>query len=317
LLAIASMEFEFEVLDELYIKGGLGTLWHSVLGLALKDQGCIKGDLPCSECELFKLCDYTALFKKLVQEDGTIIKAKQTVSPPHVFVADRLGERSLKRGESFSVKLNIIGTAISRASSLIRAMQQAGISGLGNRHRSCLHLLSVTLGSVTCPQSKSKIWQQGDRFDVQSMMPEIERLEVPPMPANVQLAFVSPYIPKAAPSGEIKTFDLAYFMRALMRNVSIALEVYTDEGQPAQAMGHYRQLAEDSRQLEVLDNNVSWQATKTYSLAKQRLNDVSGWVGTIRLGPDNAQGLWPYLWLGQWLGNGKMRSQGFGQYVLF
>ena len=80
-------EFVFDALGDLEVPAMPGALWHSVFGLALHNQSCIKPGMKCEGCLLLHQCDYPYLFRRIAPPDSEMM-AEREVPVPHVFVSE-------------------------------------------------------------------------------------------------------------------------------------------------------------------------------------------------------------------------------------
>jgi sortase (surface protein transpeptidase) len=96
----------------------------------------------------------------------------------------------------------------------------------------------------------------------------------------------------------------------IIRRISLLQYFYTDK----RLQADFKQLKQQTQQIEIIKQALHWQRGQRFSARSSTTADTSGWMGQLEI--KNNITLWPYLWLGQWLGIGKNASMGFGRYRL-
>jgi hypothetical protein len=143
-----------------------------------------------------------------------------------------------------------------------------------------------------------------------------ESPRVPAAPAAVRLVFDSAYKPSGK-AGRRDGIDLGRLLMAVVRRLSLLQYFYTGRRLDAP----FAELKQAAGQVPVISHQLRREASRRYSARRRVRVDTSGLIGELDLdlsgsGSGAAAALWPYLYLGQWLGVGKNTSMGFGQYRL-
>lgn len=280
-------------------------LWHGVFGLHLRAQSCVVPDGACQGCLLLHQCQYSYLFSGPRPPDAELMRRYDTIPVPHALRIDRDHPESIRAGDELSVSMVLIGEANARLPLVIQAMAAAGQGGLGHqRGRVWLHDVTQRLPGERPPQL---VASHGRLHEI----PPPRAPEPPPAPAAVRIRFLSPY--KA--SGQANRsggLDIGPFLMALVRRASLLQYFYTGQ----QLDAPFASLKSASAQARILERALHPQAASRFAARHGQRIDTGGLVGHLDLDMSGIEGLWPYLYLGQWLNVGKNASMGFGRYEL-
>lgn len=302
-LPLAEYQLTYQLEQSLTLPAYSGGLWHSVFGLALRQLVCVT-DLPqCEPCLFLHQCDYPYLFRGPTPPNTALMRKYPSIPLPHIvrFKATE-GDCTLSAGQSLSVNMVLVGKANQRLPVVIKALSAAGQRGLGKR-RVRGQLQQVTQISA---QAAPKILL-GD--SVEPVEACVEMPIIPALPETLRWQWLTPYKPSGSAG---RTFEFERMMMAVIRRISLLQYFYTG----VQLEADFKQLKADAAQVQPEHTALHWQAYQRYSAVHGKSLDISGWLGAIELQPRAVQSLWPYLWLGQWLGVGKNASMGFGHYRL-
>ena len=303
-LPFAEYRFTLKALELVSLPAFADPLWRSVFGLALKQLSCIADKQNCKTCLLRHQCDYSFLTsgQNSPPKKIGVTRNMKDIPNPHVF-RSRIRDYSPKipPGASFSLTLILIGNANDRLPSVIRAMVQAGELGLGKK-RSKFKLLEVIQAG---PGPLERLIMSNQEL-VATGMPELP--VIPASPKVIRFMFQSPYL---LPSNTKLDDGLntTKLIMQIIRRISSLQEPYT--GVPAVADFTYlRSLAENP---VILDADLEVEPGYSYFGNKKRFSAVRG---GMLIDLQNHKELWPWLYLGQWLGVGKQASKGFGRYTV-
>ena len=300
-IPISVIKFIYEAIDPVTIPAYSGTLWHSVFGRALRELNCIAPDFDCKQCMLLHQCDYPYLFRRWGPPESEMMRGKE-IPVPHIFRFDHTEEQLIESGAEFAVSLVLAGSASEKIPVIIRAMFSAGMAGLG-KNRSRARLQNV---SQTGPNSVPITILEQDRI-LEHAQPKYLNNPNPPQTANI--TFITPY----KPSGNNHPYEIniSHFLMAIVRRISLMQYFYTDKRLEADFQ-HLKTLTET---VNVIRTDAEWIRPERPYFAKHGQDvDISGWSGLFEIQIESIQELWPYLFLGQWLGVGKKASMGFGRY---
>lgn len=302
-LPIAEYLFTYQTQNTLNLPSYSGALWHSVFGRALKQLVCVTSMDQCDPCMFLYQCDYPYLFRGPRPPDSDLMRKYPTIPIPHIFRIEDTSEHTLQANEHFSIGMVLTGSANDKLPTIIRAMYAAGIAGLGKQRIPC-QLIDVI---QTGPQQQPVQLMTNGRFTGQA---QAIISETPAIPTQVQLQYLTPY----KPSGSAKTqkVDIVRFIMAVVRRISLLQYFYTGK----QLDADFRQLKASSELLATDNEQLHWHSFQRYSASHGKTIDTSGWLGNYDISLENCGCIWPYLWLGQWLGAGKNASMGFGHYQL-
>ncbi len=302
-LPIAEYKFTYQVQESFTLPACSGTLWHGIFGRALKELVCVTHMDQCDACMFLYQCDYPYLFRGPRPPDSEIMRNYSTIPLPHIFRFDTMSEQSLATDDHFTISMVLVGSANEKLAVIIRAMYAAGINGLGKKRSQC-KLIDVS--QIGPQQQAIQLMDEGQITN--NALPLIP--DIPNTPKQLQLKFLTPY----KPSGKTKEpqLDIDRFIMAVVRRISLLQYFYTGK----QLEADFRQLKESSTSLSIINPELQWQSYQRYSASHGKTIDTSGWLGNCELNLDDNDCLWPYLYLGQYLGAGKNASMGFGRYSI-
>ncbi|HGG58316.1 MAG TPA: CRISPR system precrRNA processing endoribonuclease RAMP protein Cas6 [Gammaproteobacteria bacterium] len=299
-LPLGLIQFRFLAEKSLVFPAYSGSLWHAVFGLALHRQSCIMRGQDCVTCPLRARCDYPTLFKPHAAPDSAMMRGK-SVPPPHVFHSIPEARRVVS-GE-VSISLALLGDAGKRVGAIVNAMRHAGLAGLG-KQRVVLYLKDFhQVGWDGEPIAM--INTRGDIIE-----PLFASPPVPVMPSCFALIFTTPC--RLSGSSHGCSLDVFKMLMAIIRRISLLQYFYTGKRLNAD----FKELKSLTKMISVQDISLVWRSAQRYSARRDVRVDTSGWTGVIRLDLRGIEPLWPYLWIGQWLGVGKNASMGFGHYQI-
>lgn len=127
-----SYTLEFSAGDDGELPAFPGSAIRGAFGHALKRLVCVMRRRPCEGCPLEFNCLYTTIFETRSEPSGAGI-AVRNIRPPHPFVlkVDFVARRQFRKGDTLRLGLNLFGTAVGAHPFALRAMEEAGESGLG------------------------------------------------------------------------------------------------------------------------------------------------------------------------------------------
>jgi hypothetical protein len=304
-LPLALYELTYRARDHLALPAYPRSLWHGVFGLNLKRLACIVPDIECRHCLLLHQCDYSYLFSGPRPPHAELMRKYDTIPVPHVFRVDTALPPTIGAGRTFSVAMVLVAEANARLPLVIRTMAAAGEAGLGaDRGRALLTEVVQRFPTRTAPHRVATAGR---------LLPPDppEHPAEPPLPQQVRVHFRSPYKPSgdaAGPDG----LDLGRLLMAIVRRISLLQYFYTGKKLEAD----FPALKDAAQSVRVIAHDLRLQSGRRASASHGTRIDTSGLLGHIDISMEGLAPLWPYMYLGQWLGVGKNASMGFGQYEL-
>lgn len=278
-----------------------GSAWRGALGHALKRSVCVVRTGACGDCMLYRQCAYPYIFETPPPPDTT--KLRRYDAAPHPFVL-RPGEA---RGCEYPLELILVGRGAGHLPYLIHALERAGHDGIGAR-RQPLELLSVDQAAPTPPPMWGTVFRPGEPIRVQP--PVVPA--VPPPPGTVRVCLHTPLRVRRAEHYVGSTeFGFDDFFSPLLRRISLLSHFHTDT--PLQT--DFAGLTALAQTVPLTRPELRWHDWTRYSSRQKTPVQMGGLVGSFQVDRLPSP-LWPYLWLGQWLHNGKGTSMGLGRYTL-
>ena len=302
-LPIAEYRFNYQAQATLTLPSYSGALWHGVFGRALKQLVCVAALDQCEPCMFLYQCDYPYLFRGPRPPDSDLMRKYPTIPIPHIFRIENNAQQTIQSGQEFTIGMIVTGSANDKLPVIIRAMYAAGVAGLGKQRIPC-QLVNVT---QTGPQRQPNHLMENGRLTESS---HVIIPETPDSKNQFQLQFQTPY--KQSGAAKSKKIDLSRLIMAIIRRISLLQYFYTGK----QLDADFRQLKTSSELISITNQQLHWQPFQRYSASHGKTIDTSGWLGSFDINLENNHSIWPYLWLGQWLGVGKNASMGFGKYQL-
>lgn len=317
-LPIARYRFSARSLDTLQLPQYAGSLLRGQFGAALRHLACMTRQSSCAGCPLQTTCPYTRIFEAAAPEAHQLqrfsaIPNAYVVEPP-LPALDGAGVqagRCLSAGQELVFHMVLVGHALEQLPLVIIAWQRALGRGL-TKARSPLALEQVH-------------WQddRGQLYPVWSaqsthVQTHAASLQVPSMPSDTCGLRLDIHTPlRLQHQGEalrLRQLRPRTLVSAVARRVALVLEFHA--GQPRWG----RQVSDTVARAQGLADrrDLRWFDWRRYSSRQQQEMTLGGAVGQWELGgPREAlAGVWPWLWLGQWLHVGKNASFGLGGYHL-
>lgn len=207
--------------------------------------------------------------------------------------------RAVAPGACLDLNLVLLGGLNSRLTEMVQAVELAAEFGLG-RERGRL-----TLETVLREHADGTIGR------VAAAAPE--RVPVPPPLERVRLTLTTPLrLNQAKQLQTPERFAPQALLTALVRRLSLLCRLHGTT--PIDA--DFKSLKQQAETICAFDAAWAWRDQKRYRAADASEVPVGGLVGQAVLDLREAMGLWPYLWLGQWVHVGKGAVMGMGGFRL-
>jgi hypothetical protein len=240
-------------------------------------------------------CPYHVAFSQKLPVDSDLLRRHQ--KPPHPFSWQVPPVGTMKAGSVFGCTITLIGQAAGHVVAQLQAVQ---------RMFHAPALLAIRIESVAivglAGETVTLPWPLLSPVSELPLVTWGDCMRETGEPSDVlMLEFRSPYRQLVA-GRQSNKFDPSIFLRQLVRRCSALAECYGEELLDID----YRELAEKSRQIAVLDQDLQLQLGGT---------PLAGLVGRVTLAGD-LRDFWPWLVLGQWVNAGKGATFGLGHYVM-
>jgi hypothetical protein len=279
-----------------------GSAWRGGFGHALKRTVCVMRLRPCQGCPLERSCIYPTVFETAPGEQAAKMRRYERVPHPYVLQPPECPPARLGERDEVSLGVTLVGWAGRYVAYVVRALQDAADRGLGP-DRLTLELLTVgSLSPNRQPGLLSGAVEPG--LLAESAMPSI-----PACPPEVEVVQLSPL--RVQREGRLvgpADFRPGDLLSNLIRRVSMLTYFFTDH--PLET--DFRALADLARRLQAKRAELGWVDIVRRSSRQDALMRMGGIVGRFVLPLQGAEPLWPYLWLGQWIGAGKGATMGLG-----
>ncbi len=316
-LPLGRYAFTFRCEEALKFPSFPGSAWRGAFGHALKRTVCVVRHQQCESCSLRTSCTFPYFFDTPPPPDATRMRRYRTAPHPFVFsvVSDgsaRLGERLepevVPAGGRLGVVLTLIGHANRALAYVVHALGMLGERGLGPA-RVRLHLESVAHLPPGNDAERETIFRQGTLMRVPARTPPF----TPAPPAHAHVRLLTPLrLKRDNRLVTPRTFRPADLLGHLVRRISMLTYFHTDS--PLEM--DFRRLRDLAATVEVEDADLRWFDWTRRSGRQGTLMQMGGLLGEFALDFRDAEELWPFLWLGQWVHAGKGATMSLGAYRL-
>lgn len=287
-----------------------GSAWRGALGHALKRVVCVTSQPACEPCLLYRSCAYPYIFETPPPPGAAKMRLYKAAPHPFVIEPADYGPRELEPGATTSIRLVLVGRAITQLPYMVLALRRAGEQGLGPR-RSRLDLLTVEQEATLGAEDWREIYGQGEVLD--PLPAAASACPAPPNNGEVEVRLCTPLrLRRDGANLTADDFNFRPWFSALLRRVSMLSYFHG-----AQALEtDFRGLVAAAGRVPLAEPQLRWREWTRYSSRQRTTLQMGGLVGSFRLAAGDLQAFWPYLWFGQWVHAGRGASMGLGRYLL-
>jgi len=300
-LPLSTHRLVFEAETTMRLPEHLGSAWRGAFGHALKRSVCIQRLRPCPGCLVERTCLYPTLFETSPGPDARKMRRYERIPHPFAIAPAGWGARTLEAGRTIQVALVLVGRASAHVPYVVHALVRAAALGIGpDRGR----LRLVTADRVAGPWADAPVTARG--LDAGAACPAL-----PPCPPGCRVELETPARLKhrglhVGPD-QFAPYDL---LMTLVRRITMLAEFHAS---PVEGTD-FRALKAEASAARLLDASLHWRELTRRSSRQGTVMQMGGLLGTARLDLTEAPSLWPYLWLGQWVGAGNGTTMGLGRY---
>jgi len=297
-------QFICRTLNPLRLNDYSGSMLRGAFGWALKKTVCMTKMNDCSQCLLYRQCQYPQIFAPPPVNSAFQKLSQKPV--PYIIEPPPLGRQQLKAGQTFHFNMVLIGPALEALPVLIHSWQHALARGLGKQQ--------------TPARLEQVVFEPGQRAETCVYQQNDGQLKPSPafnpaLPANSQhqrlsMTLTTPLRLKSRGkilSSALKGEDI---IKALFRRYYLLQEFYSPDYQPPD----FSELGQQALKINA-EHQLKWHHWSRYSNRQQQTMPLGGVVGKIHLTGKLAPFL-PLLYQGQWLHIGNKTSFGLGCYQL-
>lgn len=290
------LDITCEPVDELYLPTFKGSSFRGVIGRTLKQAFCIlKAYQNCHNCPINSKCYYAYIFETIPNHQKTLpFNFHKYPSVSHPFIIEPPEEKKTfyKKEESFSIKIILIGKAISYEPHFILAMKLAGEHGIGKENRKFIiknyQATETLLSTIEIPTNFSFT---SNKF------------------SQIVLQFLTPlriiYEKKL-----VKNLEFHHIVRSLLRRISILYYFHVSEKMPKIPA---KDLISKAQEIKVKESKLQWFDWERYSYRQKRRMILGGLIGKIVF-EGNVAPFFSILQAGEIFHCGKNTSFGLGKY---
>lgn len=280
------LRVRFSMPASAYPRQYLGSAWRGAFGHALKKLVCLFKQGQCANCPARKTCVYTTLFESRWINDSAV--ASGGVPAPYTLFP------VIEDGKMLLYMTVIGNRALGFMPFILQALRLAG---------------EGRVAQIPFTVEATEYFSSGQWIKLQGTA--VSSLPVPACPTQAQtLHLLTPARFKY--QGHFVTpekLSLRLWSTALRRRLLRLAKFWGDENSMRQCCE-----GQVSDEWQVTDRR--WQEIERYSSRQKTTMKMGGVVGNFILSREQAQAIWPLLWLGQWVHIGKLSTMGLGRYAL-
>jgi len=288
-----------EPIDELHLPSFKGSSFRGVIGRTLRQALCVlKSYKDCHQCPIYKNCYYAYIFETIPDPHKKLpFNLHKYPSIPHPFVIEPpLDNQNIyKSGETFLLKIVLIGKAVSYEPYFILAVELAGEHGIGKENRKFIikdiSSTDILRLSVNFPLTKDVLHDQKSSNVLINIHTPLRLIH------NKKL---------------VRKLEFHHIVRSLLRRITVLYYYHVSEKLPEIPAKALIELAE---KVKVVDNNLKWYDWERFSYRQEKRMKLGGLIGKISFeGP--IEPFFPLLKAGEILHCGKNTSFGLGKYKI-
>ncbi len=286
-----------------------GSVIHGVLGFELKRMSCVTPDGICRNCCLSSACPYGLIFESPLPPNAQRMKLYPQMPHPIRIVVHPWDRIALVKGQSFDVRITLVGKATAFCLLVLLALDKGFSEGIGKKIGSRRGIAKITTVADIFNNGIRRPWNQLKEKYINSLKAVLLKDHSLTDAGNLVIDFLSPtkiitdsrqnYYPEAR--------DL---LSTLIRRISNLAHFYGGLSPELDFAGML-----DSA--EALKTEVEFKKipAQRYSSRQKKAIDIEGIVGTITI-YDCPPEIGSIFKAGQFLGIGKGTTMGFGDYKL-
>lgn len=299
---VRRFRLRFEAEKPYIVAGYRGSAWRGVFGTSLKRLVCITQDRECGGCLVRGSCVYPYVFETGREAAEEAPRSAEQAPHPYVLMPEPDWRRREVRWET--VEVTLLGHGVDQWAYVLHALKQGAERGVGAER--------VVLRLAEAEEEKAGVgWQQAMRGDGVLIAGAAETPAIPAMPERVRIELVTPVrVRREHDLVEPERLGLDEFVAAVLRRLALLSRFHT---QAAWKMDHAG-LREAARGARVTEQRLRWQDWARYSNRQQKKIPMGGVVGWYEVETAGLEGVWPFVWLGQWAHAGKGAVMGLGRY---
>ena len=281
-----------------------GSLLRGQFGDALRRTVCLTGLNQCRECQLYRSCQYPAIFETPAPAEHALQKFS-AVPNPYVIEPPPLDTHRIAAGDDLVFNMVLVGRALAQLPLVVFVLRRALQQGI-SQARAKAELIDVAVEAAD--GAFDSVWDAANEKLIEhaTTMPSPPDASVEKATLRISTPLRLQHQGRALRASELSPRTL---LTAIMRRTSLLLEIHAGQtglfSNPA-LLAQQALALEDTR-------NLRWRDWTRYSSRQKQEMTLGGVLGEWTLA-GNLKGLSYWLWLGQWLHVGKNATMGMGRY---
>ncbi|MCK8816751.1 CRISPR system precrRNA processing endoribonuclease RAMP protein Cas6 [Natroniella sulfidigena] len=313
-LEIISLRFTLIAKQKIKLPEHPGSTLRGAFGQALYQIACNMKEEKCERCNLSYNCAYSLLFNPFLTEREKRKTSNRFNNKPRPFVFEPKtnGQELFKPGQQINFNLNLFGYTSRFLPYIIeswRLLEQKGI-GLGRGKFVLSEIWSVNDLTGKAERLYSEYANLVHNSEIKIDNQDVDKLKSNLGKQQLHLKLLTPTLLKYK-GDYVEQIEFHILMRNLFRRLSSLSAFYGAERLDIKFGAHLDQAEE----VDLIENNGSWQSWKRYSNKQKKRVKMKGVVGELKYEGDLEKFL-PYLILGQYIHVGKNTVFGLGEYKI-
>ena len=342
-LPISSFVFVLESNDTVILPFYTGSTFRGAFGSALKRITCTLSrinssskkskfkkettviNFDCKNCMFKSSCPYMKIFETYIDNEETLFKKVHTV--PHPYVLEPPFNANLhvyEKGEEVNVGVNLIGQHVDDLPYFIAAFSEFESIGVG-KGGGHLSLKSVYYKSdeesepvLVYDGKKGLLYDPDTRNQNYFNKRKIKRI------LEEKRLIIRFLTPARVIYNEQLTENLTFFIftNSIITRIKYLSFFYSQRSNPLQrkenplnGVFNFRELLEESKKIEIKQDNLYWFDWERYSKRQNRRMTLGGFMGDITFEGDFSNFI-PFLLFGEDVHVGKNTAFGLGKYLI-
>jgi len=299
MMVLKYLKLKFSIGFEKTVRADVNPLFvlRSVLGKNLRSMSCISRQSECVSCMFNRKCSYAYVFETIVSKDNEHLPGTEKASHPF-----SLSGEPVLNGSEYSFYINLFGNTAEYLPYIYAAFVRAGKDGLF-KERAPFSVKDVCVVNENGKEESILLSETEIRTDIHVSEWNSETY-TEERNGEVLIDIRSPLRFKTGGKYSVD-FDAVAFMQCLFRRAKTLCLLYgnTDD----------EKYFTDKNRIEIAEKSLRWKDRKHYSVRQQKVIDLGGVVGTVRLKGTFSPFEQALLELNRIVNGGKATNFGLGQ----
>ncbi|OPX19661.1 MAG: hypothetical protein BZ151_08090 [Desulfobacca sp. 4484_104] len=303
---LSRLVFTFRSLEDFPLPSYPGSTLRGAFGYAFRKAVCIaKQQKRCEDCILAANCAYNYIFETPRPSGTTVMRKYEKVPHPFVLWPPLDSRRQIKKGETLSFGLVLVGRALDYLPYFVLVMDELATRGLGKERGKCrLEKVVDCREQVIYDQQKKELLPASSEKGAELIR------RAGDVPSRVSLDFLT-NLRLVRDKRIVRRLTFQDIYRSLLRRLAILQRFHCGLTPEIDFRGLIKQAAA----VETVVDETRWQESRRWSTRQKNYMPTGGLRGRMVFAGD-FEPFWPVLVLGAHVNVGKNTSFGLGRYCL-